>query len=150
MVVLIMKIFVRRLMNSLLLDTNVLIYIKDRSSIFHSWAKEILQGECAYYTTRKNLAEYYAVTTKGAEPALSPEEALADLKDYFQYCQILFPDQTSHEELVVLIAKDKPTGLKVHDYEIAAIAIANGIRTIATNNPDDFKRIDGLQIISPG
>lgn len=137
-------------MNNLLLDTNVLIYVKDRSSTFHSWAQEFLQGEYSCYTTSKNLAEYYAVTTRGDEPALSPEQALADLEDYVQYCQILFPDQNSHEELVKLIAKDKPTGLKVHDYEIAAIAIANGILTIATNNPGDFKRIDELQIISPG
>ncbi len=136
-------------MNSLLLDTNVLIYIKDRSSIFHDWAQEILQGQYTFFTTSKNLAEYYSVTTRGVDPALSPQVALSDLLDYVQYCQILFPDQSSQNVLFELIAKDKPTGLKVHDYEIAAIAIANGIPSLATNNPGDFKRIEGLQIISP-
>ena len=137
-------------MNSLLLDTNVLIYIKDRSSIFHAWAQEILQGEYIFYTTSKNLAEYYAVTTRGVDPALSPQVALSDLLDYLQFCQILFPDPTSQNVLLELIANDKPTGLKVHDYEIAAIAIANGIPSLATNNPGDFKRIESLRIISPG
>ena len=136
-------------MNSLLLDTNVLIYIKDKSSSFHAWAQEILHGEYIFYTTSKNLSEYYAVTTKGSEPALSPQMALSDLHAYVEFCKILFPDSASQDVLFDLIARDSPTGLKVHDYEIAAIAIANGIIHIATNNPGDFKRIDDLQIISP-
>ncbi len=136
-------------MISLLVDTNVLIYVKDRSSEFHTWAQAIFHGEFTLYTTSKNLSEYYAATTRGEKPLLSAEMALSDLSDFTRYCQILYPDPSSQDVLFRLLSEDKPTGLKVHDVEIASIAIANDIFHMATNNPDDFKRIAGLTIIAP-
>lgn len=136
-------------MISLLVDTNVLIYVKDRSSEFHAWAQSIFHGEFTLYTTSKNLSEYYAATTRGEEPLLSAEMALSDLSDFTRFCQILFPDPTSQDVLFRLLSEVKPAGLKVHDFEIASIAIANGISHLATNNPDDFKRIAGLELIKP-
>ncbi|MDF9799726.1 putative nucleic acid-binding protein [Catalinimonas alkaloidigena] len=43
----------------------------------------------------------------------------------------------------------QPRGLKVHDYEIAAIALANGITRIATFNSKDFSGIEDIEIIVP-
>jgi len=65
-------------MNKLLIDTNILIYSKDSSSRFHSAAVKIIRGNFQLFTTSKNLSEYYAVVTKGANPFLTPAEALND------------------------------------------------------------------------
>jgi predicted nucleic acid-binding protein len=46
------------------------------------------------------------------------------------------------------IIKYKPKGLLIHDFEIAAIGIANGINRIATFNTEDFKSISEIEAIT--
>ena len=52
-------------MNSILTDTNVLIYAFDKSSVFHQKAVELLVGEeDNLFVTTKNISEFFAVCSK--------------------------------------------------------------------------------------
>jgi predicted nucleic acid-binding protein len=52
-------------MNSLLTDTNILIYAFDESSVFHQKAVELLVGEGDnLFVTTKNISEFFAVCSK--------------------------------------------------------------------------------------
>jgi predicted nucleic acid-binding protein len=132
-------------MSKLLVDTNILIYSKDSSSVFHDFAERVIKSNTKLYTTSKNLSEYYAVVTKGSSPLLSPLEALKDICEFVAILEVLYPSPISHEKLLQLAAKYQPKGLKIHDLEIAAIGLVNGIGTIATANKSDFQNIEGIR-----
>lgn len=55
----------------------------------------------------------------------------------------------SYSILQDLISQHKPKGLKIHDFEIASIAIAHGVNQIATFNKSDFQSIQEIAIITP-
>ena len=140
--------FVTQLMNRLLIDTNILVYAKDVSSVFHQLSTTLLKSDNQLFTTSKNLTEYYAVVTKGENPLLHPTEALQDLIDFSSICTILFPTEASTQLLSQFVSKHLPKGLKIHDFEIAAIALSSGVNRIATINKSDFLKIDNLEIIA--
>ncbi len=135
-------------MSKVLVDTNVLIYIKDASSVYHKEAVSFFHSKHDLFLTSKNLTEYYAVTTKGSQPLLTPPEALLDLNEFISSCTLLFPSLASHQQLSLLISKYEPKGLLVHDFEIAAIGLANGIHNIATFNKKDFQPISELGVLA--
>lgn len=136
-------------MSKMLIDTNVLVYSKDKSSVFHRASISVFNGSDQLYTTSKNLAEYYAVVTKGNAPLLSPLEAIHDITEFALYCTILYPTLLSHQKLFELIRKYQPKGLKVHDFEIASIALVSGVPNVATFNQGDFKQITGMDVLVP-
>lgn len=135
-------------MNKILLDTNILIYAKDSESVFHDWAVNVIRKNRGVVTF-KNLMEYYAVVTKGERPFLSPLEAWEDIEEFSNLFEVIFPSSESRKRLKELIVKIRPKGLKIHDFEIASTALGNDIKRLATLNNDDFRGIDGLEIIRP-
>lgn len=135
-------------MNDILVDTNVLIYAKDKSSTYHDWAiKTISENNC--FLTSKNLSEYYSVLTRGDDPFLSPADTLKDIIEFSNRFNILYPDPFSLQTLLLLTDKYHPKGLKFHDFEIAAIAITNKVERIATVNRSDFDGLEEIQLIFP-
>jgi predicted nucleic acid-binding protein len=131
-------------MNKVLVDTNVLIYAKDESSKFNEAALQVLTGEDDLFLTSKNLTEYFSVVTKGDKPLLTPEEAWKDIEEFRSMATVLNPSSDSYIKLGELVNSYNPKGLKIHDYEIAAISLSNGINRIATFNIVDFEHIPDL------
>lgn len=128
---------------SLLLDTNLLIYLKDKDSIYNHKALELINNfEGDIYTTSKNLSEYLVATTRGNSPLLNINEALKDIEEFEAIFYILYPTIRSTQKLKWLLQKYKPRGLKIHDFEIAAIGLSHQIEEIATLNASDFKKIE--------
>ncbi len=144
-----MPIFVMLRMSKLLIDTNVLVYSKDTSSVFHEASVKLFKGQDQFYTTSKNLSEYYAVVTKGETPLLTPQEALHDITEFALYCTILYPTVLSHQKLSELVKKYQPKGLKIHDFEIASIALISDVLSVVTFNRNDFQQITGIEVIVP-
>jgi predicted nucleic acid-binding protein len=137
-------------MNKVFLDTNVLIYAIDQDSCFHLWARRFFNdGNIECVTSSKNISEFLAVTTKGEEPSLTINDAVAIVKILTTNCALLYPDSVSSEIFMSLLLQHKVKGLLVHDYEIASIALSNDIKVIATANRKDFQKIEGLQLIVP-
>jgi|GEM_PF-2144154 len=74
-------------MNKALIDTNIMIYAKDKSSAFHKISIKFFKGDYALFLTNKNLVEYYSAVTRGAHPLLSPTEALIDILNLLPFAQ---------------------------------------------------------------
>jgi predicted nucleic acid-binding protein len=128
-------------MSKVLVDTNILIYAKDIASIYHDASLIFLKQPDEYFISIKNLTEYYAVVTKGEKPLLTPFEAWHDLEEFSSFFTVLYPTPVSQQHLAQLILQYAPKGILIHDFEITAIALANGINKIATFNKSDFQTI---------
>lgn len=137
-------------MSKIVIDTNILIYAIDNNSPHQSKSQAIINNQ-AYelYITSKNISEFYAVATRGTNPLVSVKDTIRVIKHYRAIMDVLYPDENSSKELDNLIQKYQPRGLKVHDFEIAAIAISNGITQLATFNVADFKKIKEIDIVEP-
>lgn len=135
-------------MNKILVDTNILVYAIDEDSKFYSQSQILLfDSNNDLYTTSKNLSEFLAVVTREPIAALPINDALTSVEDFYDILNVLYPDELSFSIFKELLNRYKPTGLKIHDFEIASIGIANGIYQIATFNVKDFEKIDEINLI---
>ena len=134
-------------MNKLLVDTNLLVYTIDEDSIYFKEAQKILLDRSNdLYTTSKNLTEFLVVVTKIPQKSLSIREALDLVRDFTNFITILYPTPSSNVLFQEMIEKYNPTGLKIHDYEIASIALNHQINRIATFNKKDFLKIKDIEL----
>ena len=60
---------------------------------------------------------------------------------------ILYPNEMSLKIFYELISKYNTKGLQIHDIEIASLALAYGINSIATKNKKNFSRIKEINIV---
>ena len=91
------------------------------------------------------MSEFLSVVTR-IPRALSTLEAVSVVNEFQNLLRTLYPDQESNELLLTLLQTYQPTGLHIHDFEIACIGIANGIKQIATFNEKDFNMIDEIKL----
>ena len=134
-------------MSKLLVDTNLLVYTIDEDSIYFKEAQKILLDRSNdLYTTSKNLTEFLVVVTKIPQKSLSIREALDLVRDFTNFITILYPTPSSNVLFQEMIEKYNPTGLKIHDYEIASIALNHQINRIATFNKKDFLKIKEIEL----
>ena len=132
-------------MNNILLDTNILIYAFNETSIFHQKSKElILDEENDLFITTKNISEFFAVCSK---LNLDLDKTLGFYSDLKKNCTILFPTDESLDSFETLINKYQPHGNRIYDIEIVSIMIVNSINKIATVNVDDFKNVTGVNVV---
>ena len=134
--------------SSILVDTNILIYAIDADSKFHnSFIKFLSATEISFFTTIKNISEFLVVLTRKAGIDIPVTTCLQILDSLLSNIDILYPDPMTLKTFYDLINKYKPRGLWIHDIEIVSIAISHGISKIVTNNIDDFKRIEEIEIV---
>lgn len=135
-------------MSKLLVDTNILVYGIDEDSKFFAQSRNILNSsEYQLITTSKNLLEFLAVVTRNTGYDLKIELALEIVNDIIEGIQILYPNQDSLAIFLELMDRYKPTGLKVHDFEIISIGLAAGVDRVATFNEKDFKNIKEISLM---
>lgn len=135
-------------MNKILVDTNVLIYTIDEDSKYNSRAKKLLTNpKYDFYTTSKNLTEFLVVLSKAIKVPLTVKESVDLLESLTENFIILYTSKNTYWQFRKLLIKYNPRGLKIHDFEIASIALENGINQVATINVKDFKDIDELVLI---
>lgn len=131
-----------------LVDTNILVYAIDEDSQYYEKSHQFLfDANYQVYTTSKNLVEFLTVVTRNPNISLPIEDALSSVKDYENMLKILYPSKSTFTKFKELLEKYKPTGLKIHDYEIAGISLANKIEQIATFNVKDFEEITEIKVI---
>ena len=133
----------------ILIDTNILIYSIDVDSKFHHKSiKLLLNPDNELYTTSKNISEFLVVLTRAESIKITVLEALDILSELLINITILYPTEQTQNIFYKLLKKYTPTGLRIHDFEIVSIALANGIKNIATQNISDFKNIEEIKIVT--
>ena len=132
-------------MKKILIDTNVLIYSIDKDSKYFLQSHNLLlDPTLELYTTSKNISEFLVVITRYPGKSLSIENALILIEDFSKILTFLYPNPASLKIFRQFLRKHKPTGLIIHNFEIASIALAHNITQMATFNTKDFDLINEL------
>lgn len=137
----------------LFIDTNILIYSTNRDSIFFSpvydeiWK---LWEEYQFCISTQVLREYIRAATSSVE--LTSQEYKNALNEYFLFQQgfeVLGENELSLWFLNKLLKRYSPRGKQIHDANIVATMLANGVERIYTHNVNDFKRYSAHIKIHP-
>ena len=133
----------------IVVDTNILIYSIDADSKFHNKSLEVLLNpENELYTTSKNISEFLVVLTRAQSIKIDVIQALDILSELLSNINVLYPNKQTYLIFQEMLKKYKPSGLRIHDFEIISIALAYGINHIATQNISDFKNIKEIKIVN--
>jgi predicted nucleic acid-binding protein len=137
-----------------MVDTNILLTATNAQRPGHSTAcgvfQKALDGGVHLATCGQILREYMVVATRPVSVnglGLSSEDALKNL-EWFRKRQVYLEEPESvHHILTGLVERHKAAGKRIHDLNIAALMKEHRIRTLLTENPDDFSDIPGMEIL---
>jgi predicted nucleic acid-binding protein len=128
---------------NLFVDTNVLLAATDPQRERHAAARAFLEsGGANLFASPQVMREYLAVATR--PPAanglgLTAHQALENVAEFSKTLSLVFGSAAAWDKLRELLGgPGAPVGKRVHDANIAATAIANGLSVIATFNAPDF------------
>lgn len=126
-------------------DTNILVFSTVSAAPQHAAAtmaidKARTTGELV--VTAQIIREYIAATThpRFAPRPLDLEVALADVTIFLNKMRLLDESSESLRIFRQLIDRHRIVGRAVHDANIAATMLANGVTRILTDNVTDFRR----------
>lgn len=138
-----------------LVDANILVYALNPRSHEHTAAHAALQllagrGYCPCVTTQ--IVRECLVAATGKLQREFPgrvEQAVRLLKDACAGYRLLGENDSCVMQTVGLAARYELRGKRIHDANIVAVMLNNGIRRLLTNNPDDFAPFAELIEIIP-
>jgi predicted nucleic acid-binding protein len=137
------------------LDTNILIYAKTALSPFHTAAVGKLQTLIAagspLWVSRQMFREYLAVMSRpGTLTTPLPMSALvADITTFESSFSVAEDGPGVTAELLALLLRVPCLGKQIHDANIVATMLANGLSNVLTHNVADFTRFAGYINIIP-
>jgi predicted nucleic acid-binding protein len=137
-------------------DTNILLAATDRDRKDHRHSREIFErgfkGELRIFACGQILREYLVVTTRPLENngmGMTPAKAVENVASFNKCVQLLNETDATTRRLTSLIEKHKLKGKRIHDANLVAIMIENGLRKLFTLNPADFKIFTSIQTDTP-
>jgi len=140
----------------ILLDTNILVHAAGAQSLRHAKAKELrdqaVTGKFEGCMAAQVLTEFYAVVTdpRRFRPPLTPSQAQREIPAYLSSPhKLIFPKETTVTRMLNLLGSKSVRSGKIFDVFLAATMLDNGVRSIYTENIDDFEAIDGIEAINP-
>lgn len=133
------------------LDTNILVYLSNEDSSFHQDATrtfEKLAGEYELWVSRQVLREYAVIMTRPdiIEKPLSSTEVATDIEKWQSIFQIADETEDVTKILLDLIKTYDIKGKKIHDANIVATMLVNGINLLYSFNSDDFIRFKEIKL----
>jgi len=134
------------------IDTNVLLTASDKDRPNHTAAVHFLEsglrGEKRLFTNGQVFREYLVVATRSVENngfGLSPNDALSNLHTFSTSIQLLNESQAVAQKLHKLAADYQLKGKRIHDANIVATMLENGLTHLKTYNQSDFTAFDFIQ-----
>lgn len=143
--------------NIALLDTNILVYAADTSSLFHEDSlllrEKGLKGELSFCICPQTLTEFFAIVTdsKRVSKPRTQKEALEEIEKYLSSKTILkiYPGPEVIETMINLLKKYKVTKQKIFDLQLVATMLSNNVTQIYTYNKGDFSKFEEITVLSP-
>lgn len=138
------------------IDVNLLLYVSDSTSPFHSraqnWLKSKLNEPEILYVAWPVAFSYLRIATHPRifSSPLTPEEALANLRNLNSLPRVrFFGEAPKFLETYSQITANLPVrGNLVPDARLAAMLFQHGVRRLYTNDAD-FKKFDFLDVRNP-
>jgi predicted nucleic acid-binding protein len=131
------------------IDTNILMFATDPGSAFHASAARALEEAAAsadLYVNCQVLREYLAAGTRSAPGQL--DDLLKNIDSFRNSFHVLDESEACLERLLQLARNVRFGGKQVHDANIVACMLENGISRLLTHNVEDFKRFKDMIDIS--
>jgi len=136
-------------MKEILLDTNILIYTINESSLYHTKAKRFINNHLsALVVSDQTVNEALRILThnKFARP-LTSRQAMRAVKNISNECTHISPNLHTRNLFFDLVKKYNVTSNNIYDAYLAATALSNSISQIATNNAKDFKIFKEIKLV---
>lgn len=135
---------------SLFIDTNVLVYASWAVAPLHQHARGVLTGHRTageqLFISRQVIREWLA-TLNRPRTGLALSDLIAEAQTFNTHFVILDDTEATTTQLLKLLPQ--ATGVRVHDCNIVATMLVSGVRRLLTNNPDDFHAFSHLIDILP-
>ena len=136
-------------------DTNVLLSATDESRSHHQEACRVIaeSGTRGVHLAASGqiLCEYLVVATRPVEVnglGLAVADATANLDQFLRHLHLHDETEAVARRLRDLGLSQGLRGKRFHDANIVATMAAHGIRTLVTENEDDFTAFDEIETIS--
>ncbi len=137
------------------IDTNILLSATDSSRKNHDEARKLLRviPEAGFNPIfcGQVIREYLVVATRPVEAngfGMSAGDAIHNIKQFQKRIVVYEEKRSSTEILQHLVIKHQLNGKRIHDANIAAVMITNGIKYILTDNPSDFSCFEDITAVS--
>jgi predicted nucleic acid-binding protein len=140
---------------ALFIDTNVLVYANQLHASEHARALALINRAehdgLTLWISRQVLREYAAAVTRPqlGGPALPVSTAVERMRWFAQRFAVADETAAVTAELLQLLGSVPAAGKQIHDANIVATMLANGIRRLLTFNLADFRRFEALIAIEP-
>ena len=135
-------------------DTNVLLAATDVARSHHRGAKAFIShaagGSWRLFASAQIFREYLVVATRPIQNnglGLSPEDAARNVHVYQRLVQVLPEGQDSHNRLVSLVIDHQLNGKRIHDANLVAVMMTQGLRQLKTYNPQDFRPFQEIELL---
>jgi len=105
------------------------------------------------WISRQVIREYLVQVTHAHTftTPLTSEQAVQHVSNVLQTCQVVDENRSTTDALLMLLREYSVSGKQVHDANIVAVMLANGIDTLLTLNTADFRRYeDRITLLAPG
>ncbi|MDA8376677.1 MAG: type II toxin-antitoxin system VapC family toxin [Planctomycetia bacterium] len=138
----------------ILLDTNVIVglSIKGSQPILAKAIKKMRARGDEMFIVPQVIYEFWVVATRPEEKnGLGLRtEAVASLVDKIQDTFKLLDDSTKvYYQWFSLVKEKSVSGKPAHDARLVAAMAVHGLDAILTQNGNDFKKYNGMQILNP-
>jgi predicted nucleic acid-binding protein len=135
-------------------DTNVLVFAACSGAPLHQQASEELRRRSdsgqELWLSRQVLREYLAALSR-SQTFTKPKaarELVSDIRYFLSHFQLAEEGSAVTEKLLELVETVEIGGKQIHDANVVATMLANGIPALLTHNVDDFARFrDVIRVI---
>ncbi len=143
--------------DTILLDTNILVYAADVNSPYQEGAKALrnkgLRGELSLCIAPQIIVEFYAIITdsKRVNNPLDPKKAKREIEKYVNSNNIkkIFSSPRVIDIMMDLLEKHPVSKQKIHDLHLVATMLTNGITRLYTFNSKDFEPYHEIEVLTP-
>lgn len=135
----------------MLIDSNVIIYALNSASPKNQESRLFIKAQAKRAViAHQNILEVTRVMThpKFANK-FSVTTITKGIEQVTRAMKIIYPQEETLFVYQNLIKKYQPEGNRVFDLYLAATALSNGVREIATDNVRHFKDFEEIRVINP-
>lgn len=129
-----------------IIDTNVLIYSTVSGNPWYdealNWLVDLHENGFDLCVTTQILREYLVVLTRASvfETSFTVDQAIQEIEAILPSLTVYGESDRSAAQLRNLISRYDVRGKQIHDANIVAAMITEGVDILVTYNPGDFKR----------
>ncbi|MGB0369899.1 MAG: type II toxin-antitoxin system VapC family toxin [Opitutales bacterium] len=138
------------------IDTNILLEATDRSRAHQkdcqAFLEDIIGSTQTAYTSGQVFREYAVVATRPIERnglGLPPESAVQNIDRFRSFLFQLEENIQTTQNLLKLVKQHTLSGKRIHDAQLVAVMLQNGIETLVTYNPSDFACFKDIRCKTP-